>query len=356
MARIPLNLASDNVTGPAPEIVEAIVAAASGPAMPYGNDPWTDRVRGRLSAMFEREVAAFPVATGSAANALALASVVPSWGVVYCHRHAHIEEDECAAPEFFTGGAKLALLDGADGRIRADDLAARLADAGAGVVHHAQPAALSLTNATEAGTVYAPGAVAELADVAHRHGLTVHLDGARLANAIARTGCTPAEATWKAGIDVLSLGATKNGAFAAEVVVFFDPQRAGEFEFRRKRAGHLFSKMRLISSQLDAWLAEDRWLNWARAANAAADRLAEGLRAIQGVRILRPVEANILFAELPGPVHRALEAAGHRYYVLARMADGGAGVRLVCAWDTTPEAVDSFLADAGAAVASSGAR
>lgn len=347
MPSTPLNLASDNVTAPAPEVFEALRQACDGPAMPYGNDPWTERFRALVRETFETDdVEAFPVATGSAANSLALATLAPPWGVIYCHRKAHIEEDECGAPEFYTGGAKLTVLDGGDGRIAPEALETALAGAGAGVVHHAQPAAVSLTNATEAGSVYGVDQVAALTEIARRHGLPVHMDGARLANALASAGCAPADMTWRAGVDVLSLGATKNGAIGAEAVLFFGKGRADGFEFRRKRGGHLFSKMRFVSAQLVASLEDGRWLTWGGRANAAARRLAEGLRAIDGVRVENPVEANILFARLPAPVHRALQAAGHVYYVMAEDAAGTVSIRLVCAHDTTPEAVDGFLADA----------
>jgi threonine aldolase len=221
-----VNFSSDNVAGIAPEILEAIARANDGRVPSYGADEITAGLEARFAELFEHEVRVFPVATGTAANALALASMVPSWGVVFAHAEAHVEVDECGAPEFFSGGAKLALLPGQDGRIDPAALAARL-PGGIGVVHHAQPAALTLTQATEAGTVYRPYEIAELAALAHRHGLAVHMDGARFGNAVARLGVAPADLSWRSGVDVLSFGATKNGAMAAEAVVFFDAARAG---------------------------------------------------------------------------------------------------------------------------------
>src|ERR1700733_9004355 len=240
-----MNFASDNVTGVAPEILAAIVAANDGAVASYGDDPITGRVASRLAEIFEHEVAVFPVATGTAANALALAALTPPWGAVFCHEVSHIAVDEANAPEFYSGGAKLATLPGADGKLSAETIA-KLLPGGLGVVHHAQPAVVSLTQATECGTAYRPAEIAAIAEIAHHHGLAVHMDGARFANALVQLGCTPAEMTWRAGIDALSFGATKNGALAAEAIVFFDKAKAESLPFRRKRAGHLFSKMRFL--------------------------------------------------------------------------------------------------------------
>ncbi len=329
---------SDNVAGAAPEIVNALAAAAVGSATPYGEDPLTASVTRRLSAIFETEVTVFPVATGTAANALALAALVPPYGSVYCHEESHINVDECGAPENFTGGAKLVPLAGEGGKLTPEPLTAALGKAGIGVVHRVQPSALSLTQATEAGTVYRPDEVAALVEVAHAHGMAVHMDGARFANAIAHLGCTPAEVTWKAGVDVLALGGTKGGCLAAEAVVFFNPALAEDFEFRRKRAAHLFSKMRFLSAQLDAWLADDLWLRLARHANAMAARLSQGLAALPGAELAHPVEANEIFVRLPAPVADGLEAAGFRFYRW-----DGTLLRLVTAFDTPQATVDAFL-------------
>ncbi|MGE0724406.1 MAG: low specificity L-threonine aldolase [Alphaproteobacteria bacterium] len=340
----PVNFASDNTAGAHPAILAAIAAAADGRAMPYGADPWTGRLAERFAAVFEREVAVFPVATGTAANALALAALTPPWGSIYCHEAAHIQVDECGAPVLFTGGAKLVPLAGDAGRLTAEGIGEALARAGFGTVHSVQPAAVSLTQATEAGTVYRPAEIAAIAAIAHQRGLAMHMDGARFANAVVSLGASPADLTWRAGIDVLSFGASKNGAFAAEAVVFFDRARAEGFEYRRKRAGHLFSKMRLLSAQLDAYLADDLWLTNARHANAMARRLADGLAAVPGLALAHPVEANALFARMPGPVIDGLAAAGFRFY---RWPDDNADlVRLVCAYDTREADVDALVAGA----------
>lgn len=332
-----MNFSSDNVAGISPEILAAMTAANAGSQPSYGADPITTRVERRLAEIFERQVTVFPVATGTIANALALATVVPPWGVVYSHAQAHIVVDECGAPEFYTGGARMVGIEGADGKISGGQLAALL-PGGKGVVHHMQPAAVSITQATEAGTVYRAEEIAELAEVARRHGLAVHVDGARFANAIAHLGCAPADVTWRAGVDVLSFGATKNGAAAAEAVIFFDPAKAAEFAFRRKRGGHLFSKMRFLSAQLDAYLADDLWLRNARHANLMAARLAEGLSGVPGTRLRYPVEANELFVELPDPTIEHLLARGFQFY----RWDGNC-IRLVTAFNTAPADVDGFL-------------
>lgn len=310
-----MNFASDNVAGAAGPILEALVKGmgpGAEPAMPYGNDPVTRRVEAAFDDLFECETTIFPVATGTAANALALSVLCPPYGTIYCHRLAHIEEDECGAPEFFTGGAKLTLLDGADGKLTPDGLSTALAAGHAGVVHHAQPAAVSLTQATECGTAYSVAEIKALTAIAHAHGLPVHMDGARFANAVAHLGCTAAEMTWKAGIDVLSFGGTKNGCLAAEAVVFFTHRdKAAEFGFRRKRAGHLFSKMRTISLQLEAYLADGLWLSMARQANDNARTLLERLTAMDGVVPVYEPGSNVMFLRIEPPVADALRSQGY---------------------------------------------
>ena len=232
-----VNFASDNVAGAAPEIMAALQEASTGFAMPYGDDTLTEVFRRRVAEIFETTLVAHPVATGTAANSLALSVLSPPYGVVFCHEGAHIEEDECAAPEFYIGGGKLTVLPGENGKFTADTLARKLGSPdAASAMHHAQPAAVSISQLTEKGTAYSLQEIRAIADVAHAHGLKLHMDGARFTNAMLSLGCSPAEATWKAGVDALSFGATKNGAFAAEAVIFFDPQAAQDFEFRRKRA------------------------------------------------------------------------------------------------------------------------
>jgi len=333
-----MNFMSDNVTGAAPEILDALIRANEGAMPSYGADPLTARVERRMAALFGRDVAVFPVATGTAANSLALACMTPPWGAVYCHADSHINQDECGAPEMFTAGAKLIPLPGAHGKLTPDTLSAALEKAHVGFVHAVQPAALSLTQATESGTVYTPDEVAALCAVAKRHGLKVHMDGARFANAVAALGCDPADVTWKAGVDALSFGATKNGALAAEAVVFFDTGSAADFGYRRKRAAHLFSKMRFLSAQLDAYLADGLWLRLAAHANAQARRLGDGLAALPGARLRDPVEANEVFVSLPEPVIAGLEARGFAFYRW-----DGTVVRLVTAWNTAAADVDALL-------------
>lgn len=333
-----INLASDNVAGAAPEILAAIAGAAEGPAPAYGADDLTGRLEARLSEVFERRVAVFPVATGTAANALALATFTPPYGAVLCHREAHVAVDECGAPEFYSHGAKLILADGDHGKLTPATLDAAFPEGWRGDVHRSQPAMLTLSQATEAGTVYTPAEIRSLTEAARRHGLAVHMDGSRFANALAARNCSPAELTWKAGIDVLSLGGTKNGCIMAEAVVFFDPLAAADFALRRKRGGHLLSKMRFVSAQLEAYLADDLWLRLAGNANARARQLAEGLQALPGVALEHPVDANEVFVRLPAPLAAGLERQG----VIAAHWEGEVW-RFVAAFDTSAEMVETVL-------------
>ena len=353
-----MNFASDNVSAAAPEILEAVARENAGPATPYGGDEATARVAARLSEIFEREATVHLVSTGTAANAITLGCLCPPWAQVYSHAQAHIEADECGAPEFFTGGAKLTLMPGAHAKIDAEALEAKLAAPVRGV-HQVQRGALSLTQATELGAVYRPEEIARLSAAARACGLPVHMDGTRFANALARLGCAPAEISWKAGVDALCLGATKNGAFAAEAMILFGETRARDWELqlRRKRGGHLFSKMRFLAAQMEAWLADDLWLRLAARANAMADRLAAALAPLPGVRLRHPVEANLLFPEMPVRAHRALQAAGARYYPwpgsesFEGPEEALAGCRLVCSWATTEAEVDAFAGVARDALA-----
>ncbi len=335
------NFCSDNATGVAPEILRALEAANAGAAMPYGNDDLTRRVEARLAEVFETGVAAFPVATGTAANVLALGTLVPPYGAIYCHRDAHIQVDECGGAEFYTGGAKLMALPGDHGRLTPEAL--RAAIVRVGDPHSIQPAAVSLTQATEAGTVYALDEIAALTEIARAHDLKVHMDGARFANALVSLGCSPAEATWKAGVDALSFGATKNGVLAAEAVVFFKPAQAESFPYRRMKGGHLFSKMRFLSAQLDAYLTDELWLRHARHANAMAARLAEGLSALPGVELIHPVEANEIFARLPEAMVAGLLERGFQFYRWGPPQGAEAEIRLVAAFNTDPADVETFL-------------
>jgi threonine aldolase len=342
-----ISFASDNAAPAAPEVLAALAAASRGTVHSYGDDPWTKELAARAEAVFGRALAIYPVATGTAANALALATLVPPYGAVICHEGAHINTDECGAPEFYTGGAKMLTVPGRDGKMRPEQIAPIVAHAEAMGVHSVQPAAVSITQSTEWGTVYTPDEVRALAEAAHAHGLALHMDGARLANAVAYLGCSPAEATWQAGVDVLSFGGTKNGALAAEAVIFFDPARAAGFERRRKRAGQLWSKLRYMSAQLLALLEEDRWLAYGAQANRMAARLGQGLARVAGARLVQPVQANELFAALPQAVIDGLLAEGFDFYPWPTPpGESGALVRLVTSYATTDAEVDAFLAAA----------
>ena len=337
----------------------ALVAANEGAAASYGADAWSGRATAALGALVERDCAVWLVATGTAANALALSTLTPPWGAIFCHEEAHIGEDECGAPEFFSGGAKLVGIAGTAGKITPDALAATLLRFPRGVEHHVQAAALSVSQATESGTLYSCDEIAGLSAVAHEAGLGVHMDGARFANALVGLGCTAAQMTWKAGVDVLSLGATKNGALACEAVVFFDPAKAANFPFLRKRGGHTLSKGRFLGAQMQAWLADDHWLALARQANASAARLGQELAGIAGLRLAFAVEANELFVVVPQAVGAALTAAGARYYPwVSRSLPPGVTVgpqeislRLVTSFATQASEIDALLAVVRAAVA-----
>lgn len=345
---------SDNTAGAAPGILEAVAAANAGHAAAYGGDALTRRLERRFCELFEREVAIHLVGTGTAANALALAHLAPPWGAVLCHATAHVVAHECGAPEFFGGGLRMAGVAGACGKLDPAGVDAALARFGLRP-HQIVPATLSLTQASECGTVYRPGEVAALAALAHDRGLAVHMDGARFANAVARLGVTPAEATWRAGVDILCFGATKGGALAAEAVVVFDPARAQALEERRKRGGHLFSKHRFVAAQFEAYLADGRWLRLAGHANAMAERLAEAL-AGHGLAPLWPVEANMMFVLLPLALHERMKAAGARYHVFetehsdpALVPPGNVLARLVTSFATAADDVDRFAGLAGEA-------
>ena len=337
-----MNFCSDNTTCVAPEIMDALVAANSGQAAPYGEDDITAGLAARFGALFETEVAVFPVGTGTAANALALSLMTPPYGAIYCHREAHIEVDECGAPELFTGGAKLVVLDGDDGKIPSGTLEAALEKVGGVDVHRVPPSVLSLTQQTECGTLYTPREVTALCEVAHGYGLHVHMDGARFANAVAGLDCTPAEASWRSGVDILTFGATKNGAMAAEAVIIFKPELATEAAYRHKRVGQLFSKMRFVSVQLEAYIKGGLWLENAKLANGQAQRLAAGIEATPGVALLYPVQGNELFVTMTEPVLSGLLADGLTFN---RWQEGGVvTARLVTAFNTAPEDVDAFIA------------
>jgi threonine aldolase len=328
---------SDNVGGVAPELLEALQAANRGTAAPYGDDDFTHAMTARFRHAFEHDgLVAFPLSTGTGANAVALAALANPYGAIYCHETAHINVYECGAPELFTG-AKLVGLTGDGYKLQADALDAALALAGRGNATRVQPFALNLTQPTDFGTLYSLDELRNLSEVAHRHGLLVHLDGARFANAIAAIGCSPAEMTWRTGIDVVSFGATKNGAMNAEAVLVFDPAVAARVPFLMKRGGQVVSKARFVSAQLERYLADDRWLERARRSNANAARLARRLQAIPGVELSGKVEINMLFARLPAAAVAALDGGPFRYYKLGREQ------RFVCRHDQEPAGMELLV-------------
>jgi threonine aldolase len=338
-----MNFASDNTAGVAPEIMAALTRANQGFALGYGNDDWTRRVEKKFSELFKRDVALFLVPTGTAANALALAHVTPPWGAVLCHQDAHIAVDECGAPEFFGGGIKLVTLPGANGKLESAAIKPLLGNKSQwGPPHHVTPAALSISQASEAGTIYRPQEIRDLADAAHDHGLAVHMDGARFGNALVRMNVSADEATWRAGVDVLSFGATKGGAMGAEAVIFFDPKRAEHMSARRKRGAQLASKHRFIAAQMEAYLDDDLWLRLCRHANDLVDRLSGGLSKA-GFTPKWPVEANEVFVALPVALCDRLQAAGAVFYRWDADASGDVVVRLVTSFATSAEEVDRFV-------------
>jgi len=339
------NFYSDNVSGAAPEILEALVAANAGDSAPYGADPASERIQARFRELFEAEVEVFPVGTGTAANGLCASIVAAPYGAIYLSDAAHLHGSECGGPEFWSGGnARTIPVPSADGKISAPDFARMVDEAAARSATEVPPRAVSLTQGTEASTVYTLAEVRALAEAAHARGLLVHMDGARLANAVAHLGCTPAEATWRAGVDILSFGATKNGAIAAEAVVFFNRDLARTMRYRRRRGGHLFSKMRFFSVQLEAYIANGLWLRNARHANAMARRMRQGLARIPGVRFTGPTEINLVLVALPRPVWDGLVAEGYSFSRRGALDQGV--VRIACAFDTTEEAVDALVAAA----------
>ncbi len=329
-----MDFRSDNVWGASPEILEALKTANDGSAGAYGDDDWTKALEDRFAEVFEREVAVFPVGTGSAANGLAISVMAPPWGVIYCHKDAHVQVDECGGPEFMSGGAKLAPLHGKGGKLQPGLL--ETAIVGTGFVHASQPAGISITQASEAGTVYRPEEIAALSGLAKAARLKLHMDGARFANAMVGLNASPAEITWKAGVDLLSFGGTKNGCIAGEALLVFDPDLAETLGFRRKRIGHLFSKMRFFSAQLLAYLEEDLWIRNAKRANAAAKALAEELQRL-GANLAYPNEANEVFAQLPDDLAERLLAAGFLFYPWP--AAGAGGHRFVASFMSDAEEI-----------------
>lgn len=352
-----MNFASDNIVGASAPVLQAIMQANAGAMAAYGNDEISQRVRARFSGIFEREVSVFFATTGTAANALALSSAVPPYGLCVCHREAHIIDDECGAPEFFMHGAKLAGLPGVGAKLSAEDVAAYLSSLPR-AVKQMPPKALSISQVSEGGLVYSLGELAALGQVCREHGLSFHMDGARFANALVALGCTPAEMTWKQGIDILSFGATKNGGLMAEAIVVFKPELAEALDYRSKRAGQIISKGRLIAAQFEGYFADDHWLANARHANRMAKLLSDGLVRLPGVRLAWPTDANEVFPIIPQALNQALKTAGILYSPWTelslpeaeRVGENEVLIRLVASWATKEEDVRRVLEIASSGV------
>ena len=326
---------SDNTSPACPEILDALMRVNQGRVKSYGDDEWTRSLDRVFGDYFGREVRVFALVSGTAANALSLATLCPPYGVAFAHKDAHVVRDECGATEFFSHGARLALVPGEGGKMTPEALVAALEDMPVSG-HGMQPAAVSLTQATEVGTAYRPAQIAALTEIAHRHNLKVHMDGARFANAVTFLGCPPADVTWRSGVDVLSFGATKNGALAAEAVVFFEPSLARDFELRRQRGGHLLSKARYLSAQLLAYIETGVWQRNAARANGFARKIG----AVAGDALMYPVEANEVFLRLGGALKQQLRAAGFEFHDWAGERSGE--VRMVVSWDQPEEEVDAL--------------
>lgn len=328
---------SDNTGTASPEILAALTDANHGLVSAYGNDPWTLRLDDCLSTYFGTSVRAFPVATGTAANSLSLATLTPSYGLIFAHEEAHIANDEAGAPGFFSGGAQLSLLQSPGGKLSRAVLAAALEAHGVSV-HTLQPKALALSQATELGTAYRPDELRELCQLAHDHGLKVQMDGARFANSVAFLDCHPGDVTWRAGVDVMTFGATKNGALAAEAVVFFDKALVGDFELRRKQSGHLLSKSRFVSAQLLAYVESGAWLRNARRTNELAQKIGRAANSL----LMHPVEANEIFLALGTERKQTLRQAGFEFYDWGPASTGE--TRFVVSWDQRDEDVSALCA------------
>jgi threonine aldolase len=338
-ARTLPNFRSDNVATVSPEIMRAIAEANRGPAASYGDDEYSKLLNRQFSTLFETEVTVFPVSTGTAANALALASCTRPYGAIYCHDEAHIHTAEGGATEAFTGGAKLVAMPGHHFRIEPPALREALAGAAWGVRNRSQPDAVSITQASEYGTVYPLAEIAEIGAITHDRKLSLHMDGARFANALARLGCSPADMTWRAGVDILSFGATKNGAMSADAIVVFNQDLVEPLSYRLRRAGQTWSKMRYASAQLIAYVEDRLYLRLAAKANAVAARLGAGLSALPDVRLVAPVEANLVFLNLPAVAIKRLAATGLHF---ARR--GHEVIRFVARFDSTEQEADEVIA------------
>ena len=342
MNTVPMDFGSENTSPVHPAFVEAVVSANHGYATNFEADPWTERALTRLQDFFEtKELSAFTVSTGTAANAIALGAMVPHYGSILCHWDAHIETDECGAPEMFSFGARQIPLPGEHGRMSVEALSTHLREARVGVVHAVQPAALSLTNLTEAGTTYDPDQIAALTQVASKAGLGIHMDGARFANAAAWLGTTPAQLSWKVGVEVVTLGTTKSGSFGAETIVTFTPRFNTALAFLRKRSGHFAPKARFLGAQIQAYVEDDLWLRNARHANRAAQRMSAGMADIKGITLIHPTEGNEVFASMPATMSDALEVEGCKFQRDWRLHPRQN--RFVTSWATTDHEVDRMV-------------
>jgi len=332
--------ASDNYSGICPEAWAAMAEANTGHAVSYGNDTWTQRAADLIREIFETDCEVFFVFNGTSANSLSLASLCQSYHSILCHALAHVETSECGAPEFFANGSKILLLQGANGKV--DPAEIERAVKRRNDIHYPKPRALSLTQATETGTVYSPAEIQTLTEAAKKYGLHVQMDGARFANAVASLGVAPADLTWRAGVDVLCFGGSKNGIALGEAVVFFNHDLAKDFDYRCKQGGQLASKMRFLSAPWLGMLKDGAWLRHARHANEMAKRLDAGLQKIPGVKIAHPVQSNAVFARIPKPAEAELRTRGWQFYT-GVITDQES--RLMCSWDTTAEDVDAFVSD-----------
>ncbi len=335
-----MNFCSDNTSIACDAILQNIIRVNNDPAMPYGDDMVTARVEQDFKKIFDCDLAMLPVATGTAANVLALSVYCPSHGAILCHQESHINVDECGAPELYTGGAKLVPFNGVGSKLCPRELENYLSQGWAGNVHNMQPAVISITQASESGTIYTINEVKAISEICKKHDLKLHMDGARFANALVGLNCNASDITWRAGVDILSFGATKNGAIAAEAVIFFDSSMAELAGFKRKRGGHLFSKMRFLSAQLEAYLKDNLWLENALHANQMAAKLFAGLSKAN-IKFRYPVAANELFIYLEKPIFIKLKDAGFSFYQYPLGGDDC--YRLVTAWNTREDHVDMFI-------------
>ena len=329
---------SDNVAPACPEIMKAINNVNNGHVSSYGNDEWSKKLNTKFSELFEKEVKVFTAVTGTAANSLALSAITPGYGNIYCHKISHINVDECGAPEFFTGGAKLITLEGNNGKFTAEEFNRNIR--GSGVVHNTQPSAVSITQSCETGLIYEIKEVKEISKIAHKKGMKVHMDGARFSNATVSLNKSPAEMTWKSGVDILTFGGTKNGCLDAEAIIFFNHEDVGNFSYMHKRSGQLLSKMRFISSQLDAYITDDLWLKNAKHSNLMAKTLSEKLSKIDSIKLTYPTQSNEIFIKIPKIIQNHLHKKGYNVHEDEMFESS---VRFVAAWNTTIEDIDNLI-------------